>query len=214
MSRMVLGDCIDVMGKIPTGAIDFILTDPPYLVGFKDRGGREIANDKSDEWLVPASKEMYRVLKPNSLAVSFYGWNRVDKFVNAWKTAGFRIVGHLVFTKPYSSKATFVGYRHECAYLLAKGKPPLPESPIPDVLEWEYSGNRHHPTEKPVSTLAPIIEAFTRPGDIVLDPFAGSGSTCVAAAKLGRRFIGVELLPQYHKEAIGRLSLFAKKQAA
>lgn len=214
MSRMVLGDCIDVMGKIPTGAIDFILTDPPYLVGFKDRGGREIANDKSDEWLVPASKEMYRVLKPNSLAVSFYGWNRVDKFVNAWKTAGFRIVGHLVFTKPYSSKATFVGYRHECAYLLAKGKPPLPESPIPDVLEWEYSGNRHHPTEKPVSTLAPIIEAFTRPGDIVLDPFAGSGSTCVAAAKLGRRFIGVELLPQYHKEAIGRLLPFAKKQAA
>ncbi|MGL6531695.1 DNA methyltransferase [Aeromonas hydrophila] len=214
MSRMVLGDCIDVMGKIPTGAIDFILTDPPYLVGFKDRGGREIANDKSDEWLVPASKEMYRVLKPNSLAVSFYGWNRVDKFVNAWKTAGFRIVGHLVFTKPYSSKATFVGYRHECAYLLAKGKPPLPEAPIPDVLEWEYSGNRHHPTEKPVSTLEPIIEAFTRPGDIVLDPFAGSGSTCVAAAKLGRRFIGVELLPQYHKEAIGRLSPFAKKQAA
>lgn len=214
MSRMVLGDCIDVMGKIPTGAIDFILTDPPYLVGFKDRGGREIANDKSDEWLVPASKEMYRVLKPNSLAVSFYGWNRVDKFVNAWKTAGFRIVGHLVFTKPYSSKATFVGYRHECAYLLAKGKPPLPEAPIPDVLEWEYSGNRHHPTEKPVSTLAPIIEAFTRPGDIVLDPFAGSGSTCVAAAKLGRRFIGVELLPQYHNEAIGRLSPFAKKQAA
>ncbi|HAT3512940.1 TPA: DNA methylase [Aeromonas hydrophila] len=214
MSRMVLGNCIDVMGKIPTGAIDFILTDPPYLVGFKDRGGREIANDKSDEWLVPASKEMYRVLKPNSLAVSFYGWNRVDKFVNAWKTAGFRIVGHLVFTKPYSSKATFVGYRHECAYLLAKGKPPLPEAPIPDVLEWEYSGNRHHPTEKPVSTLEPIIEAFTRPGDIVLDPFAGSGSTCVAAAKLGRRFIGVELLPQYHKEAIGRLSPFAKKQAA
>ncbi|MBW3834715.1 DNA methylase [Aeromonas veronii] len=214
MSRMVLGDCIDVMGKIPTGAIDFILTDPPYLVGFKDRGGREIANDKSDEWLVPASKEMYRVLKPNSLAVSFYGWNRVDKFVTAWKTAGFRIVGHLVFTKPYSSKATFVGYRHECAYLLAKGKPPLPEAPIPDVLEWEYSGNRHHPTEKPVSTLEPIIEAFTRPGDIVLDPFAGSGSTCVAAAKLGRRFIGVELLPQYHKEAIGRLSPFAKKQAA
>ncbi|PCK16963.1 DNA methylase [Bacillus pumilus] len=202
------------MGKIPTGAIDFILTDPPYLVGFKDRGGREIANDKSDEWLVPASKEMYRVLKPNSLAVSFYGWNRVDKFVTAWKTAGFRIVGHLVFTKPYSSKATFVGYRHECAYLLAKGKPPLPEAPIPDVLEWEYSGNRHHPTEKPVSTLEPIIEAFTRPGDIVLDPFAGSGSTCVAAAKLGRRFIGVELLPQYHKEAIGRLSPFAKKQAA
>ncbi|WP_343316585.1 DNA methyltransferase [Aeromonas hydrophila] len=120
MSRMVLGDSVEVMGKMPNGVIDFILTDPPYLVGFKDRSGREIANDISDEWLAPASKEMYRVLKANSLAVSFYGWNRVDKFVSAWKSAGFRIVGHLVFAKPYSSKATFVGYRHECAYLLGK----------------------------------------------------------------------------------------------
>lgn len=214
MSRMVLGDSVEIMGKMPNGVIDFILTDPPYLVGFKDRSGREIANDISDEWLAPASKEMYRVLKANSLAVSFYGWNRVDKFVSAWKSAGFRIVGHLVFAKPYSSKATFVGYRHECAYLLAKGRPPLPDAPISDVLEWEYSGNRHHPTEKPLSILEPLIEAFTKPGDIVLDPFAGSGSTCVAAARLGRRFIGVELLPQYHKEAIARLEPFSKRQAA
>lgn len=46
-----------------------------------------------------------------------------------------------------------MGYRHECAYLLAKGRPRLPQNPLPDVLGWKYSGNRHHPTEKPVTSL-------------------------------------------------------------
>lgn len=151
MSRFVLGNCIDVMARIPDNAIDFILTDPPYLVGFRDRQGRTIAGDKTDEWLQPACNEMYRVLKKDALMVSFYGWNRVDRFMSAWKNAGFSVVGHLVFTKNYTSKAAYVGYRHECAYILAKGRPRLPQNPLPDVLGWKYSGNRHHPTEKPVT---------------------------------------------------------------
>ena len=54
MSRFILGDCVRVMTTIPDNAIDFILTDPPYLVGFRDRQGRTIAGDKTDEWLQPA----------------------------------------------------------------------------------------------------------------------------------------------------------------
>jgi hypothetical protein len=77
--------------------------------------------------------------------------------------------------------------------------PPLPQDPLPDVLGWKYSGNRHHPTEKPVTSLQPLIESFTHPNAIVLDPFAGSGSTCVAALQAGRRYIGIELMEQYHK---------------
>ncbi|WP_395764984.1 DNA methyltransferase (plasmid) [Escherichia coli] len=161
MSRFVLGNCIDVMARIPDNGIDFILTDPPYLVGFRDRQGRTIAGDKTDEWLQPACNEMYRVLKKDALMVSFYGWNRVDRFMAAWKNAGFSVVGHLVFTKNYTSKAAYVGYRHECAYVLAKGRPALPQKPLPDVLGWKYSGNRHHPTEKPVTSLQPLIESFT-----------------------------------------------------
>ncbi len=90
--------------------------------------------------------------------VSFYGWNRVDRFVNAWKAACFSIVGHLVFAKTYASKSAYVGYTHECAYILAKGRPPLPANPLPDVQDWKYSGNCHHPTEKPVTSLQPLIE--------------------------------------------------------
>ncbi|EGL3807959.1 hypothetical protein IQ318_004534 [Salmonella enterica] len=153
MSRFIQGDCVRVMATFPGNAVDFILTDPPYLVGFRDRQGRTIAGDKTDEWLQPACNEMYRVLKKDALMVSFYGWNRVDRFMAAWKNAGFSVVGHLVFTKTYTSKAAYVGYRHECAYILAKGRPALPQKPLPDVLGWKYSGNRHHPTEKPVNRM-------------------------------------------------------------
>ncbi|MGQ6476273.1 DNA methyltransferase [Serratia sp. IR-2025] len=212
MSRFVLGDSVQVMAGYPASSVDFVLTDPPYLVSFKDRSGRSIAGDVNDEWVQPAFAEMFRVLKPNALAVSFYGWNRVDTFMTAWKRAGFRVVGHLVFTKRYASKSAFVGYQHECAYILAKGRPPLPAQPPADVQPWEYTGNRHHPTEKPVSILQPLIETFTPPGAIVLDPFAGSGSTCVAAFQAGRRYIGIELLEQYH--AIGRQRLADLQRAA
>ncbi len=126
MSRFVLGNCIDVMARIPDNAIDFILTDPPYLVGFRDRFGRTIAGDKTDEWLQPACNEMYRVLKKDALMVSFYGWHRIDRFMAAWKRAGFSVAGHLVFTKNYTSKSAYVAYRHECAYILAKGSRPGP----------------------------------------------------------------------------------------
>ncbi|EHP6403030.1 DNA methylase [Escherichia coli] len=205
MSRFIQGNCVPIMAGFPDNAVDFILTDPPYLVGFRDRSGRAIAGDKTDEWLQPACNEMYRVLKKDALMVSFYGWNRADRFIAAWKAAGFRIVGHLVFTKTYSSKAAYVGYRLECAYLLAKGRPLLPQNPLPDVLGWNYTGNRYHPTEKPVSSLQPLIESFTTRGAIVLDPFAGSGSTCVAALQSGRRYIGIELLEQYHRAGRERL---------
>lgn len=100
MSRFIQGNCVHIMSGFPDNAVDFILTDPPYLVGFRDRQGRTIAGDKTDEWLQPACHEMYRVLKKDALMVSFYGWNRVDRFMAAWKNAGFSVVGHLVFTKP------------------------------------------------------------------------------------------------------------------
>ncbi|WP_394542043.1 DNA methyltransferase [Pantoea sp. SGAir0418] len=187
MSRFMHGDSVQVMGGFPNLSIDFILTDPPYLVGFKDRPGRTIANEVNSYWVLSARREMYRVLKDNSLAVSFYGWNRVDMFMQAWKEAGFLVVGHLVFTKPQASKSAFVGYQYESPHLLAKARPLLPAKPLPDVMPWEYTGNRHHLTEKPLSILQPLIETFTQPDAIVLDPFTGSGSTCVAAQECGRR---------------------------
>ena len=206
MSRFIQGNCVHIMSGFPDNAVDFILTDPPYRLGFRVRQGRTKPRAKNDLWLQTASHEIYSGVKKYALMVSFYGWNRVDRFMAAWKQAGFSVVGHLVFPKTYTSKAAYVGYRHECAYILAKGRPSLPQNPLNDVIAWKYSGNRHHPTEKPVTSLQPLIESFTHPGAIVLDPFAGSGSTCVAALQAGRRYIGIELLEQYHRAGQQRLA--------
>src|SRR5690606_19371542 len=119
--------------------------------------GRSIVNDCEADWLAPAFKETYRVLKDDAFCVSFYGWNRVDRFFRAWKGAGFRVVGHLVFAKNYHSSARYLQYRHESAYLLAKGRPQLPAAPLPDLLPWQYTGNKLHPTQKPVASLSPLI---------------------------------------------------------
>ena len=199
------GDCISVMHSLPTNSIDFILSDPPYLVRYQDREGRSIQNDSNSDWLVPAFSQTYRVLKQDRFMISFYGWTQVDRFIQVWRNAGFRIVGHLVFRKQYASKSRFLKYQHEQAYLLAKGNPALPENPVPDVIDMPYSGNKLHPTQKAVAVLKPLIEAFTLEHDLVLDPFCGSGSTLLAAKILNRRYLGIELDAQYHAAATKRL---------
>jgi site-specific DNA-methyltransferase (adenine-specific) len=109
-------------------------------------------------------------LKDGGFFVSFYGWNKVDLVMAAWRAAGFRIVGHLVFRKRYASSRGFLRAEHEQAYLLAKGEPMRPAKPIPDVLDFPYTGNRLHPTQKPIEALTPLIEAFTAPGALVRIP--------------------------------------------
>jgi DNA modification methylase len=70
--------------------------------------------------------------------------------------------------------------------------------------------DRHHPTEKPVSIMSALVKVQSARGDVVLDPFMGSGSTGVAAVKLGRKFIGIEANPQFFDTACRRIEEAAK----
>lgn len=206
LNTIVNGDCLTILPQLPAGSVNFILTDPPYLAHYKSRDGRTVPNDDNDAWLKPAFAEMHRVLARDSYAVSFYGWPHADRFMAAYKAAGFRIVGHLVFPKRYTSGSRHMRYQHECAYLLAKGYPKEPANPIGDVIAWSYSGNKLHPTQKPVSSLRPLVESFAPAQGIVLDPFSGSGSSLLAARQAGRSYIGIELDPTYHGIASDRLA--------
>lgn len=199
------GDCLKLLPTLRDDSVDFILTDPPYITRYRDRSGRSVPNDNNEAWLKPAFAELYRVLKPDSFAVSFYGWSKADRFLTAFRAAGFRVVGHLVFLKRYTSKTQFLRYQHEAAYLLAKGNP-TPQAIIGDVIDWTYSGNKYHPTEKPLSVLTALIAAFCPVGGLVLDPFAGSGSTLLAASSLGYHHLGIELDVKYHAMACDRLA--------
>ena len=118
---------------------------------------------------------------------------------------GFRPIGHLVFVKKYASSQRFVRYHHEQAFVLAKGRPAEPREPIADVISFEYTGNQLHPTQKPVSVFTPLVRAFSTEGELVLDPFCGSGSSLVAASQLDRIFLGIELDARYHRIASARL---------
>ena len=206
LNTVAHGDCIEIMRQMPANSVDFILTDPPYLVNFRVRQGRTLQNDTNADWLRPAMQEAFRVLKQNRLMLCFYGWPRAEKFLEAWREAGFRPVGHLVFRKSYTTKATeFLRYQHEQAYLLAKGRPAMIGGPVSDVQRLHFTGNKLHPTQKAVMSLIPIIRAYSLPGDVVLDAFCGSGSTCAAALLTGRRYIGIELDAEYHRAATERL---------
>ncbi len=212
VNSVVHGDCIEVMRTMSAASIDFVLTDPPYLVSYCDRAGRSIQNDQNDDWMLPAFREIYRVLKPNRFFICFYGWSRVARFMGAWHAAGFRVVGHMVFVKRYASASRFLRYQHEQAYLMAKGSPEFPANAIGDVIEMKYSGNKFHPTQKPVSALVPLIKSFSNEGDLVLDPFCGSGSTLVAAQVMGRTYLGIELDETYFSIARDRMQRRAARK--
>jgi len=217
LNQVLHGDCSTVLRSIPSESVDLVVTDPPYLTNYLTRDGRRCANDDNDRWLKPAFREIHRVLKTHRLCVCFYGWSWIERFMCAWKESGFRPVSHLVWVKRHCSREGYTRSHHESAFLLAKGRPPRPARPTPDVLDWEYTHNLLHPTQKPVSGLMPLIKAFSEPGDTVLDPFAGSGSTGVAALACHRRFILVELCERHCQTARARLTeepLPAKRPSA
>ncbi|GJL49753.1 MAG: methyltransferase [Nitrospirales bacterium] len=205
-NHIIEGDCVNVMQSLPAASMDLAVTDPPYLVNYRDRTGRSIVNDDNPERVLSAFPELYKLLKPDTFCVSFYGWSKIEYFANAWRQAGFKPVGHIVWHKDYASNSGYLDYHHEQCFLLAKGNPPKPPVPLADVRPWEYTGNKNHPTEKAVGVIRPLIETFSQTGDTVIDPFFGSGTTAVAAAFAGRRYIGIEIEPEYCELARKRLA--------
>jgi adenine-specific DNA-methyltransferase len=213
VNRIITGNCLEVMAEMPSASVDCVVTDPPYLVNYHTTDGRGYANDNPSDtsWLLPVYRELYRVLKPDSFCVSFYGFTKAEAFLSAWREVGFDLLEHLVWVKPYASSEKFVRRYHVQAYLLAKGRPRKPKVRLPSVLDWRYTGNELHPAQNPVMSILPLIQAFSQPGDIVLDPFVGSGTTAVAAQQLDRRFIGIELDPTYAAKAEARLQREARE---
>lgn len=213
------GDCLELLPKIPDRSVDFILTDPPYLVAHSGRWDgerRTIVGDDDPSWVLPAYRELHRVLRPDSFAVTFYGWPHADLFVGAFKGAGFRLISHLAFVKGTWGLGRYTRGQHEVAYLLAKGRPAMPARSISDVIEYQREPDAFHPHQKPVPALRPLIAAFAPDGGVVLDPFMGSGSTLRAAMDFGLPAVGIEIEEGYCRGAAGRMAqriLFARPRS-
>jgi site-specific DNA-methyltransferase (adenine-specific) len=200
---------LQILPSLAAESIDFVLTDPPYLVRFKGRwDGCQgiIVGDDDSKWLAPAFAEIFRVMRQDTFCVSFYGWPHADVFVGVWKALGFRLVSHLAFVKNVWGLGRFTRGQHETAYLLAKGRPAIPENPISDTIEWEREQDAFHPNQKPVTSLYPLIAAYAPENGVVLDPFMGSGSTLRAAKDFGLSAIGIEIEERYCRIAANRMA--------
>jgi adenine-specific DNA-methyltransferase len=203
------GDCRELLRALPSESVDMVLTDPPYGVAYRGRWGTEspaISGDEEPTIMLPAFKELWRILKPDSFCLSFYGWPHADDFLSAWKRIGFRPVSHLVCVKNNIGLGHFSRSQHETAYLLAKGNPARPEPAPADVFDWQREPFTFHPAQKPVQVISRLIASFSRCGATILDPFLGSGTTVLAARNLGRRAIGIEIEEYYCAVAALRLA--------
>lgn len=205
-NQIIRGEAADVLAKLPTGSVDLVVTDPPYLVNYRDREGRSLRNDDNPVGVLPVFEPLARVLKQDAYFICFAGWSALPQFADAWERAGLRIVSQVVFAKNYVSRAGYTEYRHECAYVLAKGNPAKPQQRISSVQNWVYSGNKNHPTEKSVENIATLIRSFSKPDDLVCDPFSGSGSTSVAAVLNQRDFIGIDIDAKHVATAKARVA--------
>lgn len=207
--RIVRGDSLDKLRKVPDGSAQLVLTDPPYGIGYQPKKGQAIANDKRPFiwWMHDA----YRVCADGGSLLCFTRWDVQDQFKLAIEAAGFRIRSQVVWNKGGGGmgdiKAQFCP-SHELIWFATKGrfafpaKRPTSSISVPKPTHKE----RTHPTEKPVDLLTQLIEATTREGELVIDPFAGTGSCGVACVKTRRRFLGIELEGRYASKARERIN--------
>tara|TARA_Y100000310_G_scaffold247602_1_gene253219 strand:- start:9630 stop:10880 length:1251 start_codon:yes stop_codon:yes gene_type:complete len=201
-----LGDCREVMAKLEQ-EFDLIVTDPPYGIDlpssgkeYKQYGRDDIFEDReyeTDEMLEGAFGEMYRLLKDGRHAYVFFGIARMNAFHKLLTKAGFDVDPiPIIWSKGASSAAANSdgwSRSYEAIFHCRKGKRELNRNPL-DVAVFKPvpSRLRIHPVEKPVGVMKLLIEVSTLPGEVVLDPFAGSGVVGEAALKLKRDVVLIE----------------------
>jgi site-specific DNA-methyltransferase (adenine-specific) len=255
--RVVPGDSLDVLGRLPRESVDLVFADPPYHLsngGFTCKGGRRASVDKGAwdvsrglaedhafqlEWL----SKVQEVLKPSgTLWVS--GTQHVIFSIGfALQELGYHLLNTVTWYKPNAAPNLACRFFTHSTELVLWAAPRrhkkllhtfnyremkaenggkqmrdvwgLPfEVPEPDGKQTVWSlptpakGEKlfgSHPTQKPLSLLERIVRCSSRPGDLVLDPFSGSGTTGAAAVGLGRRYLGIERDPAYVELARKRI---------
>jgi len=199
------GECREVMRSLTPGSVDAVITDPPYGIDFqsnhRSRGKfARIANDERPfVWWLP---EAFATIKDNGALVCFCRWDTQEAFRLAIEWAGFTVKSQVIWDREWHGmgdlKASF-GPRHDVIWFATKGKFAFPGKRPVSVIRSQRLGGESlvHPNEKPVSLMRELIEAVTPEHGMVLDCFAGSGATLLAAREAGRSCIGIEISPAH-----------------
>ena len=210
------GDCIGYMQKMEKKSVDLLLTDIPYNeVNRKDNGLRKLDKGVADDAefdLDEALKQFMRVTK-GSIYV-FCGIEQVSTIKKTFRENGLStrlIIWEKSNPSPMNGQTVWLSGVECCVY----GKFPkatFNEHCKNTVLKFPCGRSKKHPTEKPLALFRKLVEVSSNPGDIVFDPFMGSGTAGEAALITGRKFIGCELDPEYFKISKERIEGAAREQ--
>lgn len=228
------GDALTLLPTLPTASIDLVLTDPPYNSGGRTQADRttrssrdkyvsgdaqhqlaDFAGDNRDQrgyvaWLTLILAECLRLARPGASALVFTDWRQFPATSDALQAAGWAWRGVVPWHKPIA-RPRQRGFTAACEYVLWGSNGPIDARRNPVYLPGLYTAsqprgrNRVHITQKPVDLLRELVKVCV-PGGTVLDPFAGSGSTGLAALAEERDFIGVEITEHYAGIARQRLA--------
>lgn len=195
------GDAYDLIDTVPPDTVDLVFTDPPYgidyrgvstsssIAGTSQTAGQRVHGD--DEPFDPSPLLKYR-------RVALWGGNLYD---------GLPPGGYLVWDKTGGGKArTFMADAELCWHNLGRSVDVVHHLWLGAFRDSEHSLRGIHPTQKPVAVMRHALDLWTKPGDVVLDPFMGSGPIAQACSDLGRRYIGIDIVEEYVDRAIERLA--------
>ena len=225
--RILRCDWRTFMADTDKGSVDLVLTDPPYTISRKtgfanvkngvDRFAVSMDFGKWDHKAINLphfTEACYRVLRQGGTAIIWYDLWKISDLEQAMQEAGFKMIRLVIWQKtnpvPLNQSTTYLSNSREVAVVGVKyGRPTFHSKYDKGIYEYpipRHGGKRVHPTQKPVDLFAELIAKHSNKGDLVVDPFIGSGTTAVAAAKLGRRIRGCDIDPDYVKAARRRLA--------
>jgi DNA modification methylase len=221
---LIIGDAARVMAGLPCNSVELLIADPPYNLG-KDYGNNQDMLDWQGyekftrQWLAAAvpllrpSGSLYVFMGVQFIArlflmmqaefgLHFNGWITWHYTQGMGRKTGFspRHEDILYFTRSHDYTFNLEAVRIPQKYYRQRNN--MAGANPGDV--WHFSHvhysnpeREQHPTQKPEALLARIIQASSNPGELVLDPFVGSGTTCRVAQALGRRYLGIDINPEY-----------------
>lgn len=231
---MYSGDFREVAAAILPGSVAAVITDPPYGSGGftvndrrKPSKTKYVSSDSSyqktlpdidgdslhpkawEELMAHACAVARRVLAEGGVLAMFIDWRNKPALQGIIEASGLYLRGSVVWDK-VAGRPMKNGFKNQAEYLLWATKGPMPERAdpvyLPGVLRHTTMTNgKLHITQKPLALMEEIIH-ICPPGGLVFDPFAGAGTTGVAALRHGRRFVGCESVPEYFDTAVRRCS--------
>jgi site-specific DNA-methyltransferase (adenine-specific) len=206
-------DCISGMKDLPDESIDLVIADPPFGIDFDGKSsvynrderlvveGYEESNESYHEFTTKWLAELPRIMKPQSSAYVFSGWTNLDAVLEGARNAGLETLNHLIWHYPFGvyTKKRFVTSHYHIVLLVKNSKKYFfnkienyPED-VWTVKRQYRTGLAKNATKLPLEVVSRCIDFSSRPGDLILDPFMGNGTTAVAAKLNLRRFIGFEV---------------------